>query len=120
MAEAAGAIQDGLSDGFLQMNDINECLLEQCLCAGSDPPVDLVVRTSGETRLSDFMLWQSRCAYIHFSEALWPALSFRHFAAALLDFQRHSDTLEDLRQEALAQTGANTLVLCCSKRTMGP
>eukprot|EP00803_Ostreobium_quekettii_P007926 evm.model.scf_841EXC.4 EVM.evm.TU.scf_841EXC.4 scf_841EXC:34987-37753(-) len=108
MAEAAGAMQDGLSDGSLQMNDISECLLERCLCAGGDPPVDLVVRTSGETRLSDFLLWQSRCAHIHFSEALWPALSFRHFAAAILEFQRHADTREDLRNEALAYTGGNS------------
>ncbi len=44
------------------------------------PPVDLVIRTSGETRLSDFLLWQSALAQLCFVPTLWPDFSFLDFA----------------------------------------
>ena len=51
------------------------------------PPVDLLIRTSGENRLSDFLLYQSSCAQLHFSPVLWPEFSFREFFFAIVSFQ---------------------------------
>jgi Putative undecaprenyl diphosphate synthase len=63
------------------------------------PQVDLMIRTSGETRLSDFMLPQSSHATLCFSAALWPDFSFLDMLGALAQYQRDAPTL---RQNALA------------------
>ncbi|EFN55960.1 hypothetical protein CHLNCDRAFT_10741, partial [Chlorella variabilis] len=61
------------------------------------PPVDLLVRTSGETRLSDFLLWQCRHALLVFTPVLWPDFGFLDLVAAVLEFQRHAPRLQRLR-----------------------
>lgn len=58
------------------------------------PPVDLMIRTSGETRLSDFLLPQSGHATLCFSTALWPDFSFLDMLSALTRFQRDAPTLQ--------------------------
>merc|ERR1719507_807079 len=58
------------------------------------PPVDLMIRTSGEKRLSDFLLWQSDNAIIHFTSVLWPEFSLWHLLAAVFYYQRHRMELD--------------------------
>ncbi|MGB6452094.1 MAG: undecaprenyl diphosphate synthase family protein, partial [Steroidobacteraceae bacterium] len=53
------------------------------LAAGA---VDLLIRTGGERRLSDFMLWESAYAELHFTQCLWPDFDERHFERALQDY----------------------------------
>ena len=83
--------------------------LHSCIgSVGSDtflqgcPPVDLLIRTSGEHRLSDFMLWQSRYAQLVFSNTLWPDYSFWHLLQALVQYQRSYPGLEKTQQMAKA------------------
>lgn len=85
--------------------------LEQHLYTSGCPPVDLLVRTSGETRLSDFLLWQSRHALLIFTPVLWPDFGFLDLVAAIMQFQRHWRHLQRLRgalagQEAAAAVAA--------------
>jgi undecaprenyl diphosphate synthase len=47
------------------------------------PPVDLLIRTSGEQRISNFLLWQLPGAYLHFTKVLWPDFNRKHLAAAI-------------------------------------
>jgi undecaprenyl diphosphate synthase len=54
------------------------------------PPVDLLIRTGGEQRLSDFLLWECAYAELCFSPKLWPDMSASDLAAAVADFQRRS------------------------------
>jgi undecaprenyl diphosphate synthase len=56
----------------------------------SIPPVDLLIRTGGEQRLSDFLLWECAYAEFHFSPKLWPDVSAQDLAAALADFHRRT------------------------------
>ena len=58
------------------------------LWTGGLPPVDLVIRTSGETRVSNFMLWQSAYAEFIFVDTLWPAFRARQFLEAVLEYQQ--------------------------------
>lgn len=62
--------------------------LEQFLYTAQNglPPLDLIIRTGGEHRLSNFMLWQAAYAELLFLDTLWPDFSERDFSAALLDF----------------------------------
>ena len=52
------------------------------------PPVDLLIRTSGEVRLSNFLLWQMAYAEMIFVETLWPDFTPEHLKAALSDFAK--------------------------------
>ena len=79
---------------------------ESALYTRGCPPVDLLVRTSGETRLSDFMLWQSRHALLVFTQVLWPDFGFLDLVAAVQQFQRHAAHLQRLREAADAQAVA--------------
>lgn len=61
--------------------------IEGSLLTAGMPAVDLLLRTSGETRLSDFLMWQSSDAHLVFIDTLWPDLSFWHLARVIFDFQ---------------------------------
>ncbi len=66
--------------------------------------VDLLIRTGGEKRLSDFLLWESAYAELHFTECLWPDFDEQHFQAALEDYagraRRFGKVNCDVRQES--------------------
>ncbi|GER55981.1 isoprenyl transferase [Striga asiatica] len=62
------------------------------------PDVDVLVRSSGETRLSNFLLWHSACALLYSPQALWPKIGFRHLVRAVLDFLRSFAYLEKRRE----------------------
>lgn len=61
------------------------------------PPVDLLIRTSGETRLSDFLCWQVCHAQLVFADVLWPDFSFYDLLRALLQFHMASSHLKSLQ-----------------------
>ena len=73
-------------------------LIDRALYTAGCPPVDLLLRTSGESRLSDFLLWQSRHATLVFGPRLWPELRFLDVARAVVAFQRASPMLGELRR----------------------
>jgi undecaprenyl diphosphate synthase len=68
-------------DGFTRL--MGEALSE----TGVAPDVDLLVRTGGERRLSDFMLWECAYAELYFTDVMWPDFGGEELAAALADFQ---------------------------------
>ncbi|CAR25310.1 ditrans,polycis-polyprenyl diphosphate synthase [Lachancea thermotolerans CBS 6340] len=74
--------------GDLASSDINEAAIDRHLYTGGSPPVDLLIRTSGVTRLSDFLIWQvsRRDVVIEFLDCLWPDFGSRQMAWILLKF----------------------------------
>lgn len=87
----------GLHEGSLNEEDLNVSLLSRCLYTADSPHPELVIRTSGETRLSDFLLWQSSCSYLHFTGVLWPEFSVWDFLWAIFKYQRVAEKLDELR-----------------------
>lgn len=77
--------------------------------------VDLLIRTSGETRLSDFMLRQSRCCVLHFTETLWPEFGLVDLLEAVTVYQRAAGALGEAR-DVLAKAKANFGAQIYSKR----
>ncbi|CAG9463705.1 unnamed protein product [Pedinophyceae sp. YPF-701] len=77
----------------------------QLQTAGS-PPVDLLVRTSGETRLSDFLTRQVAFATLHFTPRLWPELGFLDFALAVVQYQREAPLLRAARAASTSRPAA--------------
>jgi len=80
-------VQQGVLDGDLLVDDLNEDLLSKTFQIMPTLPLDLLVRTSGETRLSDFLLWQSSESVLCFTKVLWPEFTYWHLLGALCQFQ---------------------------------
>ena len=74
--------------GELESGEIDEACLEGALLTSGIPDPDLLIRTSGECRISNFMLWQISYSEIHITPVLWPNFSRDDFLAAVVDYQR--------------------------------
>jgi len=90
-------LEDGVQRKFIHPQDITEDLFEQCLYSCSQP--DVVVRTSGEYRLSDFLLWQSSFSVLGFYDVLWPEYTLWHLFHTFLLYQRNYETIKKYRTE---------------------
>ena len=80
------ALAAEVAAGTLQPEDISAGHLEGALGSADLPSLDLIIRTSGEQRLSNFLLWQAAYAELYFDPVLWPDYSAKHFSTALLAF----------------------------------
>ena len=76
-----------VKNGDIDENDIDEKLFEQHLYTKEIPPVDLLIRTSGEVRVSNFLLWQIAYAEMQFIDVLWPDFTKETFFQCILDYQ---------------------------------
>ena len=74
------------ASGELRPNDINEACISRALWTGDMPDPDLIIRTSGEKRLSNFLLWQAAYAEFSFPDLLWPDFTKADFRAAVEDY----------------------------------
>jgi len=84
---AARALAHKVEAGLLKADAVDEAHLAAHLYTRDLPDPDLVIRTSGEKRISNFLLWQSAYAEYVFQDVLWPDYSAEHLAAAFEEFQ---------------------------------
>lgn len=71
-------------------------------------PVDLLFRSSGEVRLSDFMLWQTSYAPLVFDETLWPELTIWKIMKAVFEYQQYFDVIEEAKGRYLNRRQHNS------------
>lgn len=88
--EATKKIAEQVMNQQLNIGDIDEDAFESCLQSCQMPSPDLLIRTSGEVRLSNFMLWQLAYAEFYFTDVYWPEFSEEHFVAAIHEYQRRA------------------------------
>jgi len=88
IAEAARKIASRVSDGVLNAASVNEAEFEKFLNTAGIPDPDLMIRTSGELRISNFLLWQLAYSELYFTEKLWPDFGKEDFYDAIIDFQK--------------------------------
>ena len=88
IADAARSLAREAAAGRLDPESIDEEAVARRLYTADLPDPDLLVRTSGEMRISNFLLWQIAYAEIHVTPVLWPDFRCRHFLEALVDSQR--------------------------------
>ncbi len=86
IARAARQLAEQVAAGELSPEAIDEARMDAAMGVAQVPPVDLCIRTSGEQRLSNFMLWQLAYAELHFSPLLWPDFNGAAFDEAVDDF----------------------------------
>ena len=85
---AARKLAEAVRDGRLDPALIDEVRFSSALATTGIPDPDLVIRTSGEQRLSNFLLWQAAYAELVFLDVLWPDFAAEHFEAALSEYAR--------------------------------
>ena len=81
-------LAEQVDQGELTVDDIDEDALRKTLFTVNLPDPDLLIRTSGEYRISNFMLWQIAYTELHITPVLWPDFSREHLFEAVLDYQR--------------------------------
>ena len=92
-AEIVRAVQRAAElavSGEISPDAVNEALVDSLLYTAGQPPVDLIIRPSGEQRLSNFMLWQGAYAELVFMDVLWPDFAPADLDRALEEYQRRS------------------------------
>ena len=100
--EIINAIKQIVKDGISE-DDINEEMFSQYLATKGVPNPELLIRTSGEQRISNFLLWQISYSELYFTEKLWPEFSKEDLYEAIFEFQqrerRFGQTSEQLKEE---------------------
>ncbi len=86
IAEAAKKIAHNVVKGELQLDDIKESTVQSFTTLADLPPLDLMIRTGGEYRISNFLLWQAAYAELYFSDLLWPDFDKAAFSQAIANF----------------------------------
>lgn len=103
IAQAAQQLALQVERGLLNVDQINEQALQQYISLSDLPAVDLMIRTGGDYRLSNFLLWQAAYAELYFTETLWPDFSVEEFNKALKVFaqreRRFGRTSEQVKQQ---------------------
>ena len=97
VAEAARRLATRVADGELKVEDIDADRLSEELCIADLPEPDLFIRTGGEQRISNYLLWQLAYTELYFTDLLWPDFDEAAFEQALASFAR--------RQRRFGQTG---------------
>jgi undecaprenyl diphosphate synthase len=87
LVQAVKKISDKVKNNIISLDAIDESIINKHLYTHNLPDVDLVIRTSGEHRISNFLLWQIAYAEFYFSEVLWPDFKKEHLHEAILSYQ---------------------------------
>jgi len=88
IAAAAKKLAIQVKQDLLDVNDISEETLNQQTCLASLPELDLLIRTGGDYRISNFLLWQAAYAELYFTDTLWPDFKDEQFLEALSVFNQ--------------------------------
>ncbi|NLV19931.1 MAG: isoprenyl transferase [Bacteroidetes bacterium] len=86
--KAVKQIAGEVANGSLEINSIDQSLFDHYLSTKEIPDPDLLIRTSGELRISNFLLWQLAYSELYFTEILWPDFGKEDFYKAIIQFQK--------------------------------
>lgn len=84
---AVKEIATKVKNNIISLENIDDAIINDHLYTHDLPDVDLLIRTSGECRISNFLLWQIAYAELHFIDVFWPDFNGEHLAAAILNYQ---------------------------------
>ncbi|MBY0487365.1 MAG: di-trans,poly-cis-decaprenylcistransferase, partial [Flavobacteriaceae bacterium] len=95
-------ISEKVKNNIISIDTIDESIINQHLYTHNLPDVDLLIRTSGEHRISNFLLWQIAYAELFFTDVLWPDFTDEHLYEAIISYQkrerRFGKTSEQIKQ----------------------
>ncbi|WP_407692707.1 isoprenyl transferase [Reichenbachiella carrageenanivorans] len=93
ISHAVKDLIDDIKENKAEVDNIDINFINQYIDKHTAPDVELMIRTSGEHRISNFLLWQAAYAELHFTETLWPDFRKKHLYEAILDFQNRERRL---------------------------
>jgi undecaprenyl diphosphate synthase len=88
IVDAVKKISGDISKGALTLDQVAEGTLSEALYTKGMPDPDLLIRTSGEQRISNFLLWQLSYSELYFTEVHWPDFNAKEFEKAIVDYQK--------------------------------
>ncbi len=88
LVQVVKCISDKVKNNIISIADIDESSINQHLYTQNLPDVDLLIRTSGEQRISNFLLWQIAYAELYFTDVLWPDFTEEDLFKAIADYQK--------------------------------
>ena len=88
LVQATKQIAESVQSGAIRVEDINEQVISSSLNTGGLPEPDLLIRTSGEFRISNFMLWEMAYGEFYFTDIYWPEFDQEAFYRAIVDYQK--------------------------------
>ena len=101
LIRATQMVASAVKEGKMLIEDINEEVIGSYLTTSDMPDPDLLIRTSGELRISNFLLWQLAYSELYFTDCLWPEFTPEEFYHAIVDYQhrerRFGKTSEQIR-----------------------
>ncbi|MCK5081462.1 MAG: isoprenyl transferase [Candidatus Omnitrophica bacterium] len=97
--DAVKSIAESVRSGQLNVEDICEDTISRSLYTNGLPDPDLLIRTSGEQRISNFLLWQLSYAEFYFTKKFWPDFNTEEFKKAIFDYQRRERRFGKLATE---------------------
>lgn len=104
LINAVKEVAQDVKDGKVQPDQVNQALFQQYLATSAFPDPELMIRTSGEFRISNFLLYQLAYSELYFTDTCWPDFRKKNLYEAILDFQkrerRFGKTSEQLQQPA--------------------
>lgn len=86
--EAAKRIASEVKAGSLNVDQIDEKVFSDHLATAGIPDPDLLIRTSGELRISNFLMWQLSYSELYFTPVIWPEFKKEQFFEAIIDYQK--------------------------------
>ena len=105
---AARQLAQDLLHGRVHPQEIDQALFSRYLYTNDMPDPDLLIRTSGEYRLSNFLLWQSAYTELYFTDTHWPDFRQEEFLKALAEYQRRMRRYGLTQEQIEALNGANS------------
>ena len=94
--EMVRAVNNIIAEGI---TEVNKEIISDHLYTAGQPPVDLLIRTSGEYRISNFMLWQVAYAELYFPNCHWPAFTKKHLKESFLEYQGRDRRFGAIKEE---------------------
>lgn len=99
LTNATKAIAEEYKSGKIELDDISPELIESHLFTRDLPPLDLLIRTSGEIRISNFLLWQLSYSELYFTKKYWPSFNEHELFLAIQDYQGRNRRFGGLKEE---------------------
>jgi undecaprenyl diphosphate synthase len=116
ITHAVRKMYDDIRSGVLKKDDITESLFATYLATKDYPDPDLLVRTSGEVRISNFLLWQLAYSELYISDEFWPAFRRKELYAAVAEYQRRERRFGMVSDQVKKQEGTRVIPLSGMER----
>ncbi|MCC7260673.1 MAG: isoprenyl transferase [Alphaproteobacteria bacterium] len=107
--EIGGAVRqlaERVRNGEIAPEQITEATIHDALYTADIPDPDLLIRTGGEQRISNFLLWQMAYTELYFTDTLWPDFTSAHFTYALQEYQQRERRYGSIREHAAGEAAA--------------